>query len=87
MVFCSSDFLDPCDVSNGWHLLGDKCYKFYSERADWAAARKICQNEDGDLLTVNSADEEHLVAENIACQNNFPVWLGYSDVSFLRSNL
>lgn len=79
------DYLDPCDYSNGWNLLNGKCYCFYEEPTTWPEARKICQRDDGDLITVNSNQELGLISESASSYTRTPrsIWLGYSDVSKL----
>ena len=74
------DYADPCDSENGWHLVKDKCYKFYKEPATWTVARQMCQAADGDMITVNTNEEVSLVSESVACDNTASIWLGYSDV-------
>lgn len=76
-----TDYADPCDSPNGWHLVAKKCYKYFSEPENWADARQGCLDEGADMLTVNNADELSLVSESVACDSKAPVWLGFSDVS------
>ena len=77
---CYLDYKDPCDSANGWHLISDKCYRYYKETANWAEARQTCQDNGGDLLVVNTNDELSLVTESVSCDNRASIWLGYSDV-------
>lgn len=57
-----SDILKKCDEDNGWASANGKCYKMYMNTdREWEGAKAYCRSVDGDLVDVNSADEQNIV--------------------------
>ncbi|KAG9266370.1 macrophage mannose receptor 1-like, partial [Astyanax mexicanus] len=67
-----------CDTANGWEQYGSNCYKLNSQlRKSWIAARTDCVMEGGDLVSIQSADEQQYVISPTS-----DVWIGLNDLEF-----
>lgn len=55
----------------------DKCYKFYDNPQNWEGAKTYCRNVDGDLVDVNSAEEQNVVTATSLSGNTF--WIGLTN--------
>ncbi|KAJ8337088.1 hypothetical protein SKAU_G00383080 [Synaphobranchus kaupii] len=68
-------------VLTGWTEFHARCFKFISERKNWAGSEKICQNIGGNLASVHSEDEftfiRELVKQHDSSEPGF--WMGLSD--------
>ncbi|XP_078493515.1 uncharacterized protein LOC100176392 isoform X1 [Ciona intestinalis] len=57
-----------------------KCYKIVSDHLrQWADARLHCQSEGGDLVSINSPEEQGFIEFHIAFLNVWAVWTGGLD--------
>uniref|UniRef100_A0A8B9LV57 C-type lectin domain-containing protein n=1 Tax=Astyanax mexicanus TaxID=7994 RepID=A0A8B9LV57_ASTMX len=64
-----------CDTANGWEQYGSNCYKLNSQlRKSWIAARTDCVMEGGDLVSIQSADEQQY-----SIPNGVSLWMGGHD--------
>ncbi|KAK3597088.1 hypothetical protein CHS0354_021190 [Potamilus streckersoni] len=58
------------------------CYKFYNVCQTWSEARQVCQNEGGDLISLNNRNlnffNELALHKSGSCDD---VWVGATDVS------
>nr|XP_021324869.1 macrophage mannose receptor 1-like [Danio rerio] len=66
-----------CDSANGWQGFGSSCYRRKSSRKSWTAARSDCIRDGGDLVSINSADEEQYVTSRLD-SSAFDLWIGFS---------
>ncbi|XP_041458722.1 macrophage mannose receptor 1-like isoform X2 [Lytechinus variegatus] len=67
-----------CDESTKWYGAAGQCYKYYSFKRSWVNADNYCRSVGGTLISVNSEEEQTLVANQVSVsQKN--VWLGLSD--------
>ena len=51
---------------DGWYRFGSKSLKLFSEKKTWEQARQFCQSLGGDLVSINSKEENdfiHLLVE------------------------
>uniref|UniRef100_A0A672JAV4 C-type lectin domain-containing protein n=1 Tax=Salarias fasciatus TaxID=181472 RepID=A0A672JAV4_SALFA len=47
---------------NDWYEFGEFCYKPFSERKTWGAARDDCFYRGGDLVSIHSQEEEEFLS-------------------------
>lgn len=66
-----------CDSASGWQGFGSSCYRRKSSRKSWTAARSDCIRDGGDLVSINSADEEQYVTSRLD-SSAFDLWIGFS---------
>uniref|UniRef100_A0A8B9LWW0 C-type lectin domain-containing protein n=1 Tax=Astyanax mexicanus TaxID=7994 RepID=A0A8B9LWW0_ASTMX len=66
-----------CDTANGWEQYGSNCYKLNSQlRKSWIAARTDCVMEGGDLVSIQSADEQQYVISRLD-HSPLDMWIDY----------
>ena len=59
-------FFDHCRVCpNSWSYLQGSCYKFFSGRTSWNAAKSACEALGAKLVVLNSQAENQAVGEKI----------------------
>ncbi|KAK3524640.1 hypothetical protein QTP70_033173, partial [Hemibagrus guttatus] len=77
---CKRDNPNPpvlCDTANWWEQFGSNCYKLhYTLRKSWISARSECLKEGGDLVSIETAEEEQYVLG--LDPSHYDLWLGYS---------
>ncbi|KAM8828848.1 secretory phospholipase A2 receptor isoform 3-T3 [Spinachia spinachia] len=72
-----------CDLANGWRQHASDCYKLKAAgRRSWAAARRDCVQEGGDLVSVTSAEEEQFVTGTTDAAW-IDLWIGLSTLNLL----
>ena len=49
----------------GWHWFNNNCYLFQKELKTWAEGRKDCQKRGGDLVIVDSTEEDNFLTYSI----------------------
>ena len=64
-----------CPVS--WHSFDDKCYKLLDEPLTWFDANKTCNEDGGNLASIQTDEENNFIFE-LAGEN--PVSLGGNDL-------
>ena len=64
LVTCPSD----------WLYWNGSCYQAYDTKKSWNDASKFCQENQGHLVSMNSAEENQFVYENFAVKKTF--WIG-----------
>ncbi|XP_061151047.1 C-type mannose receptor 2-like [Syngnathus typhle] len=74
----ASGSIKTCDARIGWTLHGSHCYKKMETPNGWLGARYDCLWEGGDLVSVNSKDEEDFVKEQMGDK---PFWIGLSNLN------
>uniref|UniRef100_A0A673AXW7 C-type lectin domain-containing protein n=1 Tax=Sphaeramia orbicularis TaxID=375764 RepID=A0A673AXW7_9TELE len=81
--FLSSFSANPgpqCDLSNDWRQYGSNCYKLKDDTAkSWSDARRDCVEEGGDLVSVNSAEEEQYIISRLDSPTGISLWMGGHD--------
>uniref|UniRef100_A0A672J820 C-type lectin domain-containing protein n=1 Tax=Salarias fasciatus TaxID=181472 RepID=A0A672J820_SALFA len=60
---------------NDWYEFGEFCYKPFSERKTWGAARDDCFYRGGDLVSIHSQEEEEFLS---TYSKGTSKWIGYS---------
>ncbi|XP_012946935.1 macrophage mannose receptor 1 [Aplysia californica] len=77
-LICERDKALPitCNTDEGWVFLNGTCFKYYSEKAGWEQARKICQSEDADLAKVETEAESFYVWDTTKT-NTSQAWVGF----------
>ncbi|KAG7219809.1 hypothetical protein INR49_005831 [Caranx melampygus] len=66
---------------DSWRLFETKCYYFSSRMLSWSSSRAWCQTQGGDLLIINSQQEQEFVfdASRAGEQLNTRLWIGMTD--------
>uniref|UniRef100_A0AAQ6A9V8 C-type lectin domain-containing protein n=1 Tax=Amphiprion ocellaris TaxID=80972 RepID=A0AAQ6A9V8_AMPOC len=68
VLFCNLFKDGPCPKCEaGWEHHGGKCYNFTTNKSSWEESRNFCQSQGGDLVKIDSSDE----------QDKF--WIGLTD--------
>ncbi|XP_072234626.1 macrophage mannose receptor 1 [Leuresthes tenuis] len=78
--------MEPTTVPQGgcapeWVAFQGKCYKFIKETKNWHDARKHCQQEGGNLLSIDSENEQVFLTTQLLLYNN-DLWIGMNDVNW-----
>lgn len=74
----TSDVLKKCDEDNGWVSANGKCYKLYDKSKVWEGAKAYCRDVDGDLIDVNSEEEQKVVTA-MSQLRGLTFWIGLSN--------
>ena len=74
------DVIDPCNVAEDWHHVGNQCLKYIQEKESWRDARQECQDIDADLVIINNTAKMNIFQEIVNCKDyRSTIWLGLSD--------
>ncbi|KAI3358828.1 hypothetical protein L3Q82_015224, partial [Scortum barcoo] len=50
---------EPCPkCEEGWEQYEAKCYYFSNDKSSWSESRDACKDQGGDLVKINSRDEQ-----------------------------
>ncbi|XP_040909014.1 CD209 antigen-like protein E isoform X3 [Toxotes jaculatrix] len=69
-----------CD--RGWEQHGGKCYLFSISSANWEQSRRWCQREGGDLVKIDSTEEQIFLVNRVGEEINNTeekFWIGLTD--------
>ena len=74
--FKNNSFPDPCPL--GWTQFHDYCYSVSASSTSWSQAQVYCHFLSGELVKINSADENEFVLSLVRQQapSVKQVWLG-----------
>ncbi|XP_075867988.1 C-type lectin domain family 4 member E-like isoform X2 [Nelusetta ayraudi] len=70
----------PCPKN--WEEHGDQCYLFYEVATTWELARQRCQQQGGDLVRIDSREEQRFLAERLKEKmkdHDDKFWIGLTD--------
>uniref|UniRef100_A0A672YCC0 C-type lectin domain family 17, member A-like n=1 Tax=Sphaeramia orbicularis TaxID=375764 RepID=A0A672YCC0_9TELE len=67
----------PC--GKGWKRFGGSCYFLSNDTASWETGRDYCRNSGGDLVIVNSKEEQVHCVNDFISGFNMGYWIGLSD--------
>ncbi|XP_039676638.1 hepatic lectin-like isoform X2 [Perca fluviatilis] len=74
---------EPCQkCEEGWELHGGKCYYFSTDRLPWELSRHQCKNQHGDLVKIDSREEQTFLELKLREKMNEPedkFWIGLTD--------
>ncbi|KAL3984215.1 FAD-dependent oxidoreductase domain-containing protein 1 [Sarotherodon galilaeus] len=69
---------DPCyKCEDGWKQHGEKCYYFSTNSSSWNESRTECRTKEGDLVKIDSEEEQNFLRKNV--QPKIPFWIGLTD--------
>ena len=60
--------------SQHWLSWGDSCYRSYKGPKSWNDSLKFCRENQADLASLNSAEENQFVFQNVDAKNG--IWIG-----------
>ncbi|XP_041811569.1 C-type lectin domain family 4 member C-like isoform X2 [Chelmon rostratus] len=66
----------------GWEKHGGHCYYFSTNRLLWNRSREECRRKGGDLVQIDSKEEQSFLAMKLQDKMNFPedkFWIGLTD--------
>ncbi|XP_067468350.1 CD209 antigen-like protein E [Thunnus thynnus] len=75
-----SDSCPKCD--KGWLQRGGKCYFFSITTSSWEESRRYCQSQGGDLVKIDSRDEQSFLTKELSDKMNYyedMFWIGLTD--------
>ncbi|XP_031151487.1 hepatic lectin-like isoform X6 [Sander lucioperca] len=76
-------FKEPCQKrGGGWELHGGKCYYFSTDRLSWELSRNLCKEQHGDLVKIDSREEQTLLELKLRekmNQDEDKFWIGLTD--------
>ncbi|XP_071824781.1 macrophage mannose receptor 1-like isoform X2 [Apostichopus japonicus] len=81
-----TDIIKKCDEEDGWVSANNKCYRFYELQKTFEGARTYCKNLDGNLIAVNSADEQNVVTATSQL-NGVTFWIGITNKYYSESSI
>ncbi|XP_019962897.2 asialoglycoprotein receptor 1-like [Paralichthys olivaceus] len=66
---------------NSWKQFESKCYYFSSRTLDWSASKSWCRTQGGDLLVINSEQEQKFIFDSSRTldPSGTRLWIGLSD--------
>ncbi|XP_062266243.1 C-type lectin domain family 6 member A-like [Platichthys flesus] len=67
---------------DGWEPHGGKCYFFSSVTLTWDQSRKQCKSMRGDLVVINSREEQRFLVSRVSEKKEKPYemfWIGLTD--------
>ncbi|KAJ7336623.1 hypothetical protein OS493_011843 [Desmophyllum pertusum] len=70
----AEDFTEGFTCPTDWLYLNGSCYRAYSTEQSWFDAAKFCQENQGELLSINSEGEQRFVYQRMAV--NKTLWIG-----------
>ncbi|KAL4223856.1 hypothetical protein ACF0H5_017320 [Mactra antiquata] len=65
---------------NGWMRHGQMCYHFSNEVENWASAKVICEAMKGQLVEIETAEENYFLGQQAKLNNHRNYWIALSDV-------
>ncbi|XP_042290964.1 CD209 antigen-like protein E isoform X1 [Thunnus maccoyii] len=75
-----SDSCLKCDKD--WLQFGGKCYYFSTTTSSWEESRRYCQSQGGDLVKIDSWDEQTFLTKELSDKMNYyedMFWIGLTD--------
>ncbi|XP_041811591.1 hepatic lectin-like [Chelmon rostratus] len=66
----------------GWEEHGGHCYYFSTNRSPWNRSREECRRKGGDLVQIDSTEEQSFLAMKLRDKMSFPedrFWIGLTD--------
>ncbi|XP_015256525.1 PREDICTED: C-type lectin domain family 4 member E-like [Cyprinodon variegatus] len=66
----------------GWELHGGNCYYFSTNKSSWENGRRLCKDLEGDLVKIDSRDEQIFLAERLKelmKDDDDKFWIGLTD--------
>ncbi|XP_077183499.1 uncharacterized protein LOC143832657 [Paroedura picta] len=63
---------------DGWRYFNEKCYNYSSENNAWNNSRRLCQEEDANLVVINHEEEEDILVYMMSSKDVH--WIGFSDL-------
>ncbi|XP_061520216.1 immune-related, lectin-like receptor 4 [Phycodurus eques] len=79
-IFQKDGVCRSCD--SGWELNGESCYRFSTTQDTWERSRRICQLQNGNLVKIDSRDEQSFVERRLRDKMSFQedkFWIGLTD--------
>uniref|UniRef100_A0A3P8QSY9 C-type lectin domain-containing protein n=1 Tax=Astatotilapia calliptera TaxID=8154 RepID=A0A3P8QSY9_ASTCA len=74
---------DPCyECEDGWKQHGENCYFFSTRKSSWDASRTVCRTQGGDLVKIDSSEEQSFLRTTIQQITGSYViyfWIGLTD--------
>uniref|UniRef100_A0A672RND0 Si:ch211-232p21.6 n=1 Tax=Sinocyclocheilus grahami TaxID=75366 RepID=A0A672RND0_SINGR len=79
LKYCSQICLNLC-LPEKWVQDKGRFYVFSNDTKDWNSSRQCCQDLGGDLVIINSSEEQEFLAQQIVTFNALVLhWIGLTD--------
>ena len=63
-----------------WQEIGPSCYFFAGQETFWEVAQSYCRQRGGQMLGIESPEENTVISEEVVRRGQPRVWIGCSDV-------
>ena len=73
LVFCTNTD-SACPISD-WVKFGSSCYLFHDIRSTWTEAKTHCQERAGDLLQIESSEENGFIKAEMNSHSMYGAWI------------
>ncbi|XP_041132140.1 C-type lectin domain family 9 member A-like isoform X2 [Polyodon spathula] len=74
---CNSQVCELC--LKDWMLFNHKCYMFSKDIMPWNASQAQCRLKGGDLVKIQSEEEQKFISKTAQKKGGFYFWIGLSD--------
>ncbi|KAL6490966.1 hypothetical protein MHYP_G00013110 [Metynnis hypsauchen] len=71
--------VDQSCCAGGWKYFRGKCYYFSTEKKTWTASRDACVAAGGDLVIINSLEEQDFIKRSMPGVGEQHYWVGLTD--------
>ncbi|KAJ7379755.1 Sushi, von Willebrand factor type A, EGF and pentraxin [Desmophyllum pertusum] len=66
------------ECPSSWNPFEGSCYKLYTEGKDWITSKAFCENNDAQLVKIESAEENDFIKSQYLT-GNVVYWIGLTD--------
>ncbi|RXM92371.1 C-type lectin domain family 4 member E [Acipenser ruthenus] len=74
---CNGQMCELC--LKGWVLFNHKCYMFSKDIMSWNASQAQCRSKRGDLVKIQSEEEQKFISKTAQKKGGFYFWIGLAD--------
>ncbi|XP_052762301.1 low affinity immunoglobulin epsilon Fc receptor-like [Mya arenaria] len=68
-----------CECEAGWTKFQTSCYQYFANQSFWDEAKRACEDDNAQLVSITSQEEYNFVHSYIQEANVGAIWIGASD--------